>query len=135
METLALRITSSGPYGSDSTSSSRCDGRPPLASRVLADPATYVFPEWAEDPKAGRWCFAQEIELSNDLGQRAFHMTSATYKTVSVQQQWLHVGALADHNLRLAAGSASVPQQTVDFVSDLIGVVRSLAWHNDADVT
>ena len=47
----SLRITGSGPHGSDSTSSSGSDSRPPPASPVLMDRAPYAFPEWAEDPE------------------------------------------------------------------------------------
>ena len=104
----ALRITGSGPHGSDSTSSSGSDRRPPPASPVLVDPAPYAFPEWAEDPEGGRWHFAEEIELSNDLGQRAFRMRSATFETVNVQQQWQELDALAAHYRGLAAESATV---------------------------
>ena len=93
----ALRITGSGPHGSDSTSSSGSDGRPPPASPVLVDPAPYSFPEWAEDPQGGHWHFAEEMELTNDLGQRAFRMRSATFETVNVQQQWQELDALAAH--------------------------------------
>ena len=131
----ALRITGSGPHGSDSTSSSGSDGRPPPASPVLVDPAPYAFPEWAEDPQGGRWHFAEEIELSNDLGQRAFRMRSATFETVNVQQQWQELHALAAHYRGFAAESATVQQETVAFVSDLSRVVRSLARHTDARLT
>ena len=131
----ALRITSSGPPGSVSTSSSGSDGRPPLASPVLVEPAPYAFPEWAEDPQGGRWHFAEEIELSNDLGQRAFRMRSATFETVKVQQQWQELHAMAAHYQSFAAQSATVQQETVAFVSDLSGVVRSLAQHTDAGLT
>ena len=75
---LALRITGSGPHWSDSTSSSGSDGRPPPASPVLVDPAPYDFPEWAEDPQGCRWNLDEEMKLSNDLSQQAFHMRSAT---------------------------------------------------------
>ena len=131
----ALRITGSGPHGSDSTSSSGSDGRLPPASPVLVDPAPYAFPEWTEDPQGGRWHFAEEIELSNDLGQRAFRMRSATLETVNVQQQWQELDALAAHYRGFAAESATVQQETVAFVSDLSGVVRSLARHTDAGLT
>ena len=131
----ALRITGSGPHGSDSKSSSGSDGRPPPASPVLVDPAPYAFAEWAEDPQGGRWHFAEEIELSNDLGQRAYHMRSATFQTVSVQQQWQELDALAVHYRGFAAKSATVQQETVAFMSDLSGVVRSLARHTDAGLT
>ena len=79
-----LRITGSGPHGSDSTSSSGSNGQAPPVSPVLMDPAPYAFPEWAEDPKGGHWHFAEEIELSNDLGERAFRMRSAPFETVNV---------------------------------------------------
>ena len=131
----ALRITGSRPHGSDSTSSSGSDGRLPPASPVLVDPAPYAFPEWAEDPQGGRWHFAEEIELSNDLGQRAFRMKSAIFETVNVQQQWQELDALATHYRGFAAESATVQQETVAFVSDLSGVVRSLARHTDAGLT
>ena len=131
----ALRITGSGPHGSDSTSSSWSDGRPPPASPVLVDTAPYAFPDWAEDPQGGPWHFAEEIELSNDLGQRAFHMRPATFETVNVQQQWQELDALAAHYRGFAAESATVQQETVAFVSDLSAVVRSLARHTDAGLT
>ena len=134
----ALRITGSGPHGphgSNSTSSSRSDGRPPPASPVLVDPAPYAFPEWAEDPQGGRWHFAKEIELSDHLGQRAFRMRSATFETVNLQQQWQEPDALAAHYRGFAAESATVQQETVAFVSDLSGVVHSLARHTDAGLT
>ena len=83
----ALRITRSGPHQSDSTSSSGSDGRPPPATPVLADPAPYAFAEWAYDPQGGSLHFAEEIGLSDDLGQRAFRMRSATFETNTVQQQ------------------------------------------------
>ena len=108
----ALRITGSEPHGSDSTSSSGSDGRPPPASPVLMDPAPYAFPDWAEDPEDGRWHCAEEIELSNDLGQRAFHMRSATFETVNVQQQWQELDALAAHYQGFAAEAATVQQKT-----------------------
>ena len=131
----ALRITGSGPHGSDSTSSSGSDGWPPPASPVLEHAAPYAFPEWAEDPQGGCWHFAEGIELSNDLGQRAFRMRLATYETVNGQQQWQEFDALADHYLSFAAESATVQQETVAFVSDLSGVVRSLARQTDAGLT
>ena len=109
---LALRITGSGPHGSESTSSLGSDGRPPLASPVLMDPAPYAFPDWAEDPQGGFWHCAEEKELSNDLGQRAFHMRSATFETVNVQQQWQELEALAAHYRGFAAESATVQQKT-----------------------
>ena len=118
-----LRITGSGLHGSDSTSSSGSDGRPPPASPLLVDAAPYTFPEWAEDPKGGRWHFTEEIELSNDLGQRAFRMRSATFETANVQQQWQELDALAAHYRGNAAQSATVQQETVASVSDLSGVV------------
>ena len=99
----AFRITGSGPHGSDSTSSSGSDGRPPPASPVLVDPALYAFLEWAEDAQGGRWHFAEGIELSNDLGQRAFRMRSATFETVNVQQQPQKLHALAAHYQGFAA--------------------------------
>ena len=123
----ALRITGSGPHGSN--------GRPPPASPVLADPTPYAFPDWAEDPQGGRWHFAEEIELSNDLNQRAFRMRSATFETVNVQQQWRELDGLAAHYRGFAAESASVQQETVAFVSNLSGVVRSLARHTDTKLT
>ena len=128
----ALRIMGSVPHGADSTSSSGSDGRPPQASPALADPAPYAFPEWAEDPEGGRWHFAEEIELSNDLGRRDFPVTPATFETVNMQQQWQELHALAAHYRGLAAESATVQQETVAFVSDLSGVVRLLARHPDA---
>ena len=131
----ALRISGSGPHGSDSTSSSGSDGRPPPASPVLVDPVPYAFPEWAEDPQGGCWHFAEEIELSNDLGDRAFCLRSATFETVNVQQQWQELDALAAHYRGIAAESATVQQETVVFVSNLTGVVRSLARHTDAGLT
>ena len=131
----ALRITGSGPHGSDSTSSSGSDGRPPQASPVLVDPAPYAFPEWAEDPQLGRWHFAEETELSNDLGQRAFRMRSATFETVNVQQQWQELDALAAHYPGFAAESTTVRQETLAFVSDLSGVIRSLARQTNAGLT
>ena len=131
----ALGITGSGPHESDSTSSSGPDGRPPPASPVLVDPAPYAFPEWAEDPQGGRWHFAEEIELNNDLGQRAFRMKSATFETVNVQQQWQELDALAAHYRGFAPESTTVQQETVAFKSDLSGVVRSLARHTDAGLT
>ena len=93
----ALCITSSWPHGSDSTSSSESENRPPPASPVLVDPAPHLFPEWAEDPQSGRWHLAEEIDLSNDLGQRALRKGSATFETVNVQQQWQELDALAAH--------------------------------------
>ena len=131
----ALSITGSGPHGSHSTSSSGSDGRPTPASPVLVDPAPYAIPEWGQDPKGGRWYFAEEIELSNDLGQRAYCMRSAIFETVNVQQQWQELDALAAHYRGFAAQSAVVQQETVAFVSNLSGVVRSLARHNDAGLT
>ena len=129
------RITRSGPHGSDSTSSSGSDCRPPPTSPVLVDPAPYAFPEWAEDTQGGRWHFAEEIKLSNDLGQRAFCMRMATFKTVNVQQQGQELDALAAHYRGFPAESATVQQETVAFVSDLSGDVRSLARHTDAVLT
>ena len=131
----ALRITGSGPHESDSTSNSGSDGRPPPASPVLLDQAPYAFPDRAEDPKGGRWHFAEEIELRNNLGQRAFRMRSATLETVNVQQQWQELDALAAHYRGFAAESANVKKETVAFVSDLSGVVHSLARHTDDGLT
>ena len=133
--TPALHITGSGPHRSDSTSSSGPDGRPPPASPVVVDPAPYVFPVWAEDPQGGCWHFTEEIELSNDLGQRAFRMRSAIFDTVNMQQQWQELDALAANYRDLAAESATVQQETMAFVSDLSGVVPSLARHTDAGLT
>ena len=86
-------------------------------------------------PQGGRWHFADEIELTNDLRQRVFRMRTATYETINVQQQWHDVGALADHYRGFAAKSATMQQETVAFVSDLSGVVRSLARHTKAGLT
>ena len=75
------------------------------------------------------------MERSNDLGQRAFRMRSATFETVNVQQQWQELDALAANYRGFAAESATVQQETVAFVSDLSGVLRSLARHTDAVLT
>ena len=53
-----------------------------------SDPARYAFPELAEDRQGGRWLFAEEIELKNDPGQRAFRMRLATFETINVRPQW-----------------------------------------------
>ena len=65
----------------------------PMAGRHRTQPPT---PEWAGDPKGGRWHFAEEIELAKDLAQWAFCMRSATCETFSVQQQWQDLDALAN---------------------------------------
>ena len=62
-------------------------------------------------------------------------MRSATLETVKVQQQWQELDALAAHYRAHAAESPTVQQETVAFVSDLSGVVRSLARHTDAGLT
>ena len=111
------------------------DGRPPPASPVLVDPPLYTFPEWAEDPQGGRWHFAEEIELSNDLGQWAFCMRSATFETVNVQQQLQELNALAAHHRGFTAEFATVQKETVAFVGALSGVIRSLARHTHAGLT
>ena len=131
----ALRITGSRAHWSDSTSSSGSNGPPPPASPILVDPAPYTFPEWAEDPQGGSWQFAEEIELSNDLSQCAFRMQTATYETINLQQQWQELDALAAHYRGFAAESAGVQQETVAFVSDRSGVVRSLGRHTNARLT
>ena len=99
------------------------------------DPAPYAFPEWAEDPQGGRWHFAEEIELGNDLGQRAFRMRLATFEIVNVPQQWQELDALAAHYRGYAAESATVKKETLAFVGDLSGVVRSFARHTDSGLT
>ena len=52
-----------------------------------------------------------------------------------MQQQWQKLNALADNYRCFVAESATVQQETVAFVSDLSGVVRSLAWHTNAGLT
>ena len=62
-------------------------------------------------------------------------MRSATFQTVNGRQQWQELDALAAHYRGFAAESGTVQQETVAFVSDLSGVVRSLARHTNAGVT
>ena len=121
----AVCTTGSGPHGTNSTSSSASDGRPPPAYPVLADPAPRAFPECAAKPQRGRWHFAEEIELTNNLGRWAFRMRTATYGTLNVQQQWHELDALAAHYEGFATQSATLRQEAVAFVSDLSGFARS----------
>ena len=83
----------------------------------------------------GRWNFTEEIELSNEPGQRDFRMRSATLETVNVQQQWQELDAFAAHYRGCPAQSATVQQETVAFVCNLSGVIRSLARHTNARLT
>ena len=54
-----------------------CPRRPPYTRLRLTTPPLSGPPSWH---------FAKEIELTNDLGQQAFRMRTATYETVNEQQ-------------------------------------------------
>ena len=52
-----------------------------------------------------------------------------------MQQQLQKLDALTAHYQGFTAKSATVQQETVAFLSDLSGVVRSLAWHTAAGLS
>ena len=109
-------------------------GRPRRPPYSLTQPPTPSL-SWLSTPPGGCWHFTWEFEFSNDLDQRAFRISSATFETVNVQQQWQELDALVAHYRGFATKSATVQQATLAFVSDLSGVVRSLARQTNAGLT